>query len=178
MTADTLTLRELTQERTTLDEFLLEADGELTPEIEQLLTDVAAKLEYKVEGIGRFILQEGDRAEAIKAEEQRLAARRRAIENRVRWLKDNYLREMLSKLGTDKLKGTLCTVALQKNPPSVKGELDELALRELTVIAPELVRVVPATFALDRKAALEYHRSGQALPTGLVVEQGDSVRIR
>jgi hypothetical protein len=124
------------------------------------------------------VLEEGNRVDAIKAEEQRLAARRRAIENRVRWLKDSYLREMLSKLGTDKLKGTLCTVALQKNPPSVKGELDELALRELAVIAPELVRVVPATFALDRKAALEYHKSGQALPTGLVVEQSASVRIR
>lgn len=177
MTTDTLTLRELSDEVLTLDDFIREADGELSPEIESLMTDVAAKLELKVEGIGRFVITEGDRIDAIKAEEARLAARRRAIENRIAWLKNSYLREILSKLGTDKLKGTLCTVALQKNPPSVVGTLDEHALRELAMIDERLVRHIPEQFSLDRRAALDALKAGNTIP-GLAIVQTDSVRIR
>ena len=176
--APTLTLRELADEVLTLDGFLAEADGELTPEIEELLTDVTAKVEAKVEGIGRFILQETQRCAAIKEEEDRLAKRRRAIENRVRWLKDSYLREMLAKLGTDKLKGTLCTVSLQKNPPSVKGELTQERLRELHALGLAFVKLTPETFSLDRRAALDGWKADGELPVGLTVEQTQSVRIR
>ena len=58
-------------------------------------------------------------AKAIKAEEERLAERRKALEGRAERLK-HYLEAQLMRVGKRKIEGTYATVALQDNPPRVQ----------------------------------------------------------
>lgn len=164
-------------ERGALSELLEETDGEFTPEIEQLLGELDIKIDDKLESIGLYVLDQTGDAAKLKDEEQRLAARRKAIERGVDGLK-RYAERLMLASGKEKVKSTRVTVALQKNPPAVKGELTSLELEELFDQGSSIVRLVPAALSLDRRAALELHKAGQPLPDGLTVEQGQSLRIR
>lgn len=178
------TLHELViGERGALSELLEETEGEFTVQIEQLLTELNLKIDDKLESVGLYILGQIAQAKAIKEEEARLAARRKAVERGVEGLK-GYAERMMREAGKTTVKGTRCTVALQKNPPAVRGELTEETLRALAAIEASaeaeirLVRRIPESFTLDRRACLELAKAGDQLPEGLTIEQGDSLRIR
>lgn len=164
-------------ERGALSELLEETDGELTPELEQLLTELDLKIDDKLESLGLYVLDQLGDAAKVKEEEQRLAARRKSIERGVEGLK-RYAERLMAAAGKEKVKTSRVTVALQKNPPSLKGELTTEQLDTLFDQGSALVRLVPATMSLDRRAALELHKAGTPLPDGLTVEQGTSLRIR
>lgn len=171
-------LYELSEARDILDQFLLEEDGVETPEIADLFAQLAGAIDEKVERTALWIKEREAEAAAIKLEEQRLAQRRKVIENRVDRTK-RYLELQLEQLGRDKVNGLLVTVALQRNPPSLKGDLMPSKLRELHDAGSGFVTLVPSTYALDRRAVLNVWKTDPAqLPDGLTVEQGRSLRIR
>jgi hypothetical protein len=179
----TAKLYELAGEWTALDELLAETEGDVTPEIEELLEQLEGATTDKVQKVALVILRKRAEAKAIKDEENRVVARRKRREHEADSLL-GYLERVMQSIGKERIDGTLCTVAFQNNPPSVKGELAEPALRELAELEEgcaseiRLVRRIPESFVLDKKAALELFKSGDALPTGLAVEQGRSLRIR
>jgi hypothetical protein len=116
----------------------------------------------KVERVGLYIREQLVTAAAIKEEEQRFAARRKALERAVEGLK-NYLQRQMERLGTTKVDGLLCTVALQKSPPSdadLQSAIAERA-RDLHVIYPEVVERVPETFVLNTKAVARRAEAGR-----------------
>jgi hypothetical protein len=67
-------------------------------------------------------------AEAIKSAEERMAQRRRALEGRVKWIKD-YLKGNMDHCGIQRIDSTWFVLAVQKNPPSV-DVYDEAAFPE------------------------------------------------
>lgn len=168
---------ELAGEWAALDELLLETGGELTPEIEQLLEQLEGTTTEKLEKIGLVAQRYVNDAKAIALELERLQARKRTYESSAAKMK-LYAGRILDAIGKPSVKGVLCTVAWQNNPESVSGELTEEQLRELSVIAPEIVRVIPEQLELDRTGALEYSRAGNALPEPLTITRGRHVRIR
>lgn len=175
-------LYELSAARDILDQFLSEAEGEETPEIADLFAQLNGEIERKVEDTALWIKEKEAEAAALKQEEQRLAARRRALENRAERTK-HYLELQLEQLGRDKVHGLIVDVALQTNPPSVKGDVDADALWDVhegdTIgVWRDILRFVPETVTLDRRAALERHKAGRPLPDGLTVERTRSLRIR
>lgn len=157
--------------------WLAEAEGELTPEIEAALEAAGIDFTDKVERVAIKVLELRATAKAQKEEAERVAARAKASQRDADSLA-RYLRQQLDRAGVPRVEGLRCTVAVQTNPPSIVGELDEQALRTLAVIEPTLVRRVPETFALDRRAALEAVKNGRMLPTGLTVEHSRTLRIR
>lgn len=170
------TLYEISEAREILDAWLTESEGEVTPELEALLAEVDANANEKIERVALYIREQKALADAAKQERDRLAGiaatRLKAAESLT-----SYLHREMDRLGKDKVNGVLATIALQKNPPSVTGE-PVRPLEALYVEAPELVRHVPATFALDRKAIIEAHKAGRPIPEGLTVTQTVGVRIR
>jgi hypothetical protein len=176
-TATVLKLYEFGGEYDALDELLAESEGELTPEIEALLADLDAQFDEKAERVALKIRGFLAEASAIKEEEARLAARRKARERSAESLK-SYLQRQLELLGREKVAGKLVTVALQKNPPRVLGEPTEEQLRGWQALGLNLVRVVPERLEFDRKAALATLQSGECTIDGLYVEQSRSLRIR
>lgn len=172
-----VTLYEIADMRDVLDQWLVEHDGELTPELEALLNDLDAKADEKIERVALYIREQKSLADAAKQERDRLAgiaaARLKAAESLT-----GYLHREMDRLGKDRVNGVLCTIAMQKNPPRVVGELSPERLAELHKSGPAIVKHIPESFVLDKVAALAAHKAGQALPEGLTVEQSVGVRIR
>lgn len=167
-------LYELTEARDILDLFLAETEGEETPELAELFAQLVGEIDEKVERTALWIREKSAEADAIKAEEHRLAARRRTIENRVDRTK-RYLEYQLEQLGRDKVNGLLVTVALQANAPKLVGELTQEQLGQ--VEGDGLVRVIPAAYQLDRAQALLALKEGRTID-GLSIERTKSLRIR
>jgi len=82
------------------------------------LDSVRADIEDKIENIAKFVLSLQADAEVIKSEEQRLKARKTALLNRARWLKDYMFNEMTA-TRTFKIKREVLTVSIQQSQPSV-----------------------------------------------------------
>jgi hypothetical protein len=190
----TITLRDLAEAREILDEFLAESEGEVTPELEQLLEQLEGQTNEKIERVGLYVREQLLTAAAVKDEEQRLAGRRKALERAAEGLKV-YLLAQLRRLDKKKVEGLLCTVARQNNStPSVTHTLDELTLRALahqtivgdggvTVPSPfqQFVKVIPPTparYELDAAAVVQAWRAHLELPADVRVELGEHVRIR
>lgn len=88
-------------------------------DIKNMLDNVKEAVEDKVESIAKLVLSlEGD-TEVIKAEQERLKARREAVNNNIDWLRNYILTGMLS-VGLDKVKREVLTVSVRLNPPSVE----------------------------------------------------------
>jgi hypothetical protein len=172
-------LYELSAARDILDGWLAESEGEVTPELEALLAELDANVDEKIERVALFVRERLATAAAVKEEVQRLQAIQKREEKAAESLKGYLLREM-QRLGKAKVNGLLATVALQNNPPSVKGELAPDYLIELIGVdeTKAFVTYVPESFALNRRAVLDAHKAGTPIPSGLTVEQGVSLRIR
>lgn len=172
-----LTLHDLGEAQDVLDRFLLEFEGEQTPEIAELWDLLSGQIDEKVERYALWIRGQQGQADLIKVEEERLYARRKAIENGIKRGKEN-LQHHMERLGRDKVKGKLVTVAIQANAMAVKGDLSPEALEIIYRSGPAIVKHVPESYALDKAAALAAFKAGQTLPAGLSVEQSHSIRIR
>lgn len=160
------------------DEWLEEAGGELTPELEALLDSAEGTFSDKVERVALKVRAFEAEAKAIKEERDRLQARVMARENAAKSLKA-YLQRCMEAAGKDKVNGLLVTVAVQQNPPSVQvgPMVDELELYEAG--CPYVERV-PERFVLDKRTLLEdYKAMGErVLPSGITVTRSTSLRIR
>lgn len=128
--------------------------------IEGLITD-------KAESIAKLIKSIEADEQAIKAEEERLYNRRKALENRRNSIKE-YLETQLISAGIDKVKGTLFTISIQNNPPSVNIQDD--------ATVPDKY-YVPQPPKLDKKALIEDLKAG-AIIEGISLQHTKGVRIR
>jgi hypothetical protein len=161
-------------------EWLEESGGELTPEITELLDAAEGDFEAKAERVALYIKTLDAEAEAIKTEELRLGARRKARENGAERVR-GYLAQWMTAAGRESVKTPLVSAAMQKNPPKVEcdlaeAELTELALHGLSYAVTEVTTVTK----LDKKSILADHKAGtlQGLPSGIRVTQSTSLRIR
>ena len=108
---------ELTQDYLRLLE--MAEDPELDPEvIADTFEGIEGELEIKAENYAKVMKNlEGDIA-ALKAEEERLAKKRKAIENNIKRMK-GILQEAMELTGKTKFKTDLFSFGIQKNAPSV-----------------------------------------------------------
>jgi len=119
------TLYELTSKYKTLESYVIEvAESDEGTDVDSMqalidtLDSIDDMIENKTENIIKLIKNiEGD-VTAYKAEEDRLAKRRKAMENRIKGLKE-YMQSMMMLAGKDKIKANVFNVRLQKSNPSV-----------------------------------------------------------
>lgn len=164
----TLTLYEIPDRLRVLEAQIIEAAGEITPEIEAELDALEEAFERKVEYIALLSREAKAEAAAVRQEEDRLAARRKAAENRERRLKD-YLHACMTLAEVERVEGDRAKVRIQANSqPSIAWLGDDDAI-------PEAYRVVSVRPDLSR--ARDEHKAGAELPEGFQVTQGSHVRI-
>lgn len=132
-----------------------------------LLDEIQERFDTKADRLCMVMRNVESEAEAFKAEEARLSARRKALENKAGRLKA-YLADTMKKMDLADVKTPLFSLKFQKNPPSVEVE-DEAAI-------PAEFWTTPAP-SLDRRAVLEALKSGAVVP-GAAIVQRDSLRIR
>lgn len=147
---------------------LVEDDEVDLDTLETALSQVEDNLEVKAENIAKLIKGIDGDIDTLKAEEKRLADKRRVLENKQKNIK-GYLENQLRVMGIDKVKTPLFTVALQKNPPSVEIVNEDLI--------PEQFKKTVTTTTIVKKDLLEALKSGQVIE-GAEIKQGKSLRIR
>jgi hypothetical protein len=186
MTASTLRLYEATDAIEIVRDWILEHDeelraneGVLPDELAELLAQVEGDFDVKAERIALFVRELLSTAKGIKDEEDRLAKRRRAMDHAADRLK-RYLETNMLEAERMRIEGKLVTLRIQMNPPAVSCQLegDSLArLYENVSTAFPWIKRIPESYVVDKKVCLEMHKVGVALPDGISVERGASLRI-
>lgn len=145
---------------------LVEDDEVDLDTLETALGQIEDNIEIKAESLAKLIKGIDGDIDTLKAEEKRLADKRRVLENKQKNIK-GYLENQLRVMEIDKIKTPLFTVSLQKNPPSVEI-LDEDKI-------PEQFKKV--TYTVVKKDILEALKNGQVIE-GAEIKQTKSLRIR
>jgi hypothetical protein len=147
---------------------IIEAEGEISPELEAELDALEGAFEAKAEYLALLAREAKASAAAWKQEEDRMRAHRTAAENRERRLKD-YLHASMRRLGVDRIEGERAKVRVQANTrPSITWAGEPEAI-------PEAFRRVSIT--PDGTALYDEWKAGSELPEGFVVEVGSHVRV-
>ncbi len=158
-------LYELTEAYKSIWELVTDEDVDLEA-LEMALNQVEEDINQKAENMAKLVKSIEADVEVIKAEEQRLSTRRKALENK----KDNmkqYLEMQLNTAKIEKIKTPVFTIAIQNNPPSVEL-VDE--------------NLIPQSYKsyevkIDKKSILSALKEGQAIP-GADIKRTKSLRIR
>lgn len=154
------TLYELTSEFL----HLLEADELDTSEVESRVTDIKTKLD----GYAKVRAELKADAEKFRAEENRLAERRKQIENNIQRL-ESAMTDTLEVLEIPKVNTGTFSVWLQDNPPS---------LVESEGAEPPEQYLIPQPDKIDRAGIKDAIKSGQKIEGFEVVSTGKSLRIK
>lgn len=156
-------LYDLTQSYRQVLDLIEEGDERFLDTLESL--DEA--IEDKTENYGKVIKSVEAGIEGLKTEEKRLADRRKFMENSVKRMKENIEQSMIE-TGKKKIKGSLFTFSIQKNPPSVEI-IDEKHIPQGFWI--------PQEPKLNRKELLDELKHGHEV-NGVQLKQTESLRIR
>ena len=119
----------------------------------------------KLEGTACYVRELEAEAEAIKTEEDRLAKRRKALENKAGRLK-NYMLPALEAIG-GKVKGVMASLRI--------GKTQSVKVIDLEAI-PEAFKRVKTTIDPDKVALKKALKAGEAIP-GASLEERQSVLI-
>ncbi|MED3623235.1 siphovirus Gp157 family protein [Neobacillus thermocopriae] len=135
--------------------------------LEDTLAALNDAIEIKADGYAKVMKNLEAQAKAIKAEEERLAERRKSLENNIKKLKESLKQAMLN-AGMKRIKTELFSFTIQKNPPSVEV-LNEKAI--------PVNYFVPQDPKLDKKSILADLKNGIEVP-GVELKQSEGLRIR
>ncbi|MGE7545037.1 siphovirus Gp157 family protein [Sporosarcina newyorkensis] len=135
--------------------------------LEDTLESIEDGLENKLESYAMVIRNIESDVEGLKAEEKRLADRRKTMENGIKRMKLS-MHNAMSSTGEKKIKGEKFTFTIQKNPPSLK-------LVDESIIPKDFL--IPVAPSIDKKAIMALIKAGEEVP-GAQIQQGESLRIR
>jgi hypothetical protein len=164
-----LTLFEIAQEYRHITDVLTDAGTD-----EQTLADTLEgelwPMEIKAQNYGFVIRNMEASAEAIKAAEQQMAARRKSIENRAEYLRER-LKSAMEYAGVTKLESPHFAISIKKNPEKVE-------IFEEGLIPCELMNYPVAPPPSPDKAAIKAAiKSGQEI-AGAKLIQGTRLEIK
>lgn len=163
------TLYDLSQQRLELQHKLQSMDfDEMT--INDTLEGDSTALQAKIEDYGWVIRDMEAFGEAIKAEETRLADRRKTHENRVANIKAWLLSNMVA-CGITKIECPVFTISVKNNPPKVIVD-DEKAIPDRFLVVPDLPQPAP-----DKKAIAAELKAGKEV-AGCHLDQSQRIEIK
>lgn len=163
------TLHELTEKYNYLMDCLYDEEWD-----EELLLDTLDGLEGEVEdkadSYAKILLAMAADATALEAEEKRLNAKRKTLENRAKWLK-SQLYNTMKETGKTKFKTLLFSFGIQKNGGKPKLTIDDAAA------APESY-LIPQPPVIDTDAVRRSLEAGKTLTWAHLEPKGDHLVIR
>ena len=150
-------------------DFLTDPEMDLPIEaVNDTLEALAGELEDKAINVAKFLCNMEAIAEAIKAAEEAMAKRRKALENRVKWMKD-YLKSNMEHTGISKIECPYFKLSVQNNPAAV-NIIDEEAV-------PVQFKVQVITWKIDKPAIKVAIKKGEAVP-GAILTNGTRLVIK
>lgn len=137
-------------------DFLTDPELDLPIEaINDTLEALGGELEDKAINVTKFLRNMEVVADAIKAAEESMAKRRKALENRVQWMKA-YLKGNMEHTGISKIECPFFKLSIQKNPAAV-NIFDENKI-------PLEFKEQVISWKIDKNAIKDLIKSGQAVP--------------
>ena len=162
-------LYELTEQYAAVRDMLFDEDVD-EQVINDTLESIEGAIEVKADNYAKIIRTMDASIKALKDEEQRLSGRRKALEERQKWLKDT-LEANMRYTGKMKFKTPLFSFSIQKNgglePLVITGELEDIPGRYLIQQPP-----IPDNMKI-RKLLEE-----QPVEWAHLEPRGESLRIR
>lgn len=135
--------------------------------LQESIMQIEEEFSEKAENICKVMQTLQLEAKAIKEEEERLAKRRKNLENKAKTLKV-YLEAHMKASNVDKIKGKVFTISISKNPPKVlTNDLSNIPERYL----------IPQDPKINRKAILQDLKDGLKIE-GVELIQEKSIRIK
>lgn len=134
--------------------------------IEAALEEIEGSFDDKADNIAKLIRSMEADIKGYKNEEDRLFSRRKALENKVKSLKE-YLQSSMKALGKEEVKAKLFTLKIQTNQPS-------LIIDDIDKLPKEYKKLVEES---DKKKIKEDLLNNIEIP-GARLERGESLRIR
>ena len=137
--------------------------------IADTLEGMAGELEVKATNVGFVIRNLDSMAEQIKQAEESMAKRRKAMENRAKWLKSYLLQNMLA-TGKTKIESPYFVISVRNNPESVVIDAE-------SQIPDDYFREIPATFEPNKQAIKQAIQDGFTVP-GVHLARTQSLQIK
>lgn len=139
------------------------------------LEAIEEEFEVKAENVAQYIKALRAEADALRAEEKKLAARRRSKENRAKRLLD-YLMDCMRQIRREKLETARCKLFIRKNAESVQCA-DEAALARmlLGIGRTDLIRTKDPE--LDKTAIKQAMQAGETFD-GASLGRTESLMIK
>ena len=127
------------------------------------------ELNVKLENYCKFIKNLESDIDGLKAEEKRLAAKRKTMENTIERAK-KAMQWAMNAAGEKKVKGSLFTISIQKNPEKV-------------VLETEDVNLIPSHYVKYKEPEIDKAKVKEDLKAGVELsfarlEQSEGIRIR
>lgn len=162
-------LYELSAELATINDEIISADGELTPDLEARLDSVSLDFRAKSQGIAKWTLDIAGVEAMIETEIARLQRKKKVAENlRTRLLA--YIKGCMEQADLQKIESPIITLRIQKNPPSVEVLAeDQLPAR--------FIRIKQIT-EIDKSEMLTALKNGEDVPGARLVTERTHLRIR
>ncbi len=162
-------LYELSTELATINDEIISADGELTPDLEARLDSVALDFRAKSQGIAKWTLDIAGVESMIETEIARLQRKKKIAENlRTRLLA--YVKACMEQADVQKIESPTITLRIQKNPSSV----EILAEDQLPA---KFIRIKQIT-ELDKTGMLAALKNGEEVSGARLVTERTHLRIR
>lgn len=136
--------------------------------LEDTLESIDGALADKLESYAMVIRNIESDVEGLKAEEKRLADRRKTMENGIKRM-ETAMHESMSSTGEQKIQSEKFTFTIQKNPPALKV-VDE-SIIPIEYVTVEEVRKI------DKESIKQQLKSGEEIP-GVEMTQGENFKIR
>ena len=155
------TLYDLTDLRVRIDADLEANEGELTDTLAAALDTWSVAFPEKVQSCVLMVKNWLGDAEKIKAEEDRLAAKRSVLVNRAKWLA-GYVERCMVAAKVDEAGGPLGSAKFAKTPPAMQEVVptEQHDFRNIVMFAPTLVRHTPEVYAWDKDAVKAGAKAG------------------
>lgn len=142
--------------------------GEVNEQAIALLDALQGDVKDKGLAVAAYIRNHDADVDALKAEEHRLAARRKQLESRMAWLRE-YLLDNMTRCGISEVKSPYFTIKTKKCPPAVKV-FDEAQLPNKYIRVKELISV-------DKVLIKKDITDGIVVP-GAMMEQNTTIVIK
>lgn len=163
-------LYDLSAELATINDEIIDAQGEITEELETRLDTMNLALDKKAEGIGRWMLNLTGRQDSLDQEIARLTARKKAAKNLQGRLKE-YVRDCMARAGKTKFEFNTFTFRVQKNPASLEILLEP-------AIPAKYLTIIPEQRVVDKKAVLDDLKKGIEVDGARLITDRTHLRIR
>lgn len=134
------------------------------------LEGLSGDLEVKATNVAMFVRNLETSAEAIKAAEAQMAARRKAIEARADRIRE-YLKTNMERTGITKIDSPYFSLRIKANPAAVHVEALELVPMKF------FRQPAPPPPAIDKKAIGDALKAGEEVP-GCRLEHGSRLEIK